>query len=148
METHSASHVIDCSVQPMIPETWEIRGNQIVSRFQGKLIWDPKKIRFHLDPAQYGDGTLKGYDLKEKLSGQPVLTANVLDYLLDHWLVYPEIIPLEWQEKVICFWGTIYNWFGHQDVLCLRWGNLGWCRDKCSLNEFWGAGRPAAVLEV
>lgn len=101
------SSVIDCSVQPMIPNGWSIHEeDQIASRFQGKLIWDAAEVGLHLDPAQADDGVIKGEDLRKKLEGQLVLPANVLDYSL---LAHPGLIPMDWKGKSVFFWGTIYR---------------------------------------
>jgi len=99
-------HIIDCSVQPMIPDGWRINPkDQIASRVSGELIWTPEQIRLHLDPAQEGDGVLKGDALQKKLDGQRVMPANVLDYLLAN----PALIPPDWKEQTVSFWGTVYS---------------------------------------
>lgn len=137
------SHVIDCSVQPMIPDGWEIRPeDQIASRFQGELLWSPDKIRLHLDPGHEGDAYLKGEGLKKKLEGQPVLPANVLDYLLAH----PALIPSDWKGKCVFFWGTVYRRAdGGACVRCLFCGNRLWDSNAYWLDGGWDRRDPAAV---
>ncbi|MEK7767713.1 MAG: hypothetical protein AAB368_15905 [bacterium] len=138
------THVIDCSVQPMIPTGWQINPkDQIASRFQGELVWSLEKIRLHLDPAQEGDGVLKGNALKKKLKGQPVLPANVLDWLLQH----PAFIPSDWRGKAIFFWGTVYRGSGGDlCVRCLCWGDRSWDWSGHWLSFDWDGRGPAAVL--
>ena len=136
---------IDCSVQPTIPRGWSIREeDQIASRFQGQLVWSPEKIRLHLDPGQENGGVLKGDALRKKLEGQPVLPANVGDYLLCH----PELIPSCWKGKCVFFW-TVYR--GSDGSLCVRFlywvgRSWGWVWGYDWLDDDWDGQRPAAVL--
>lgn len=136
--------IIDCSVQPMVPDGWRIdTKDQIASRFQGELIWSPKKIRLHFDPGQTGKGEVKGENLKVKLKGQPVLPANVVDCLLNH----PALIPPEWNRKFVFFWGTIYrDSDGRAFVWCLRRIDPDWYCDVRWLGANWSSFCPAAVL--
>lgn len=142
-EIRIVSHLIDCSAQPMIPEGWRIEPeDQIASRFQGELVWSPEKIRLHLDDAQK-TGTIVGNDLKKKLEGQLVLPANVLDYLIAH----PALIPLDWKEKAVFFWGTIYrNSVGSAYVRFLDWDGGRWCWSDDWLDNGWFGSIPSAVL--
>ncbi|MEK7766143.1 MAG: hypothetical protein AAB368_07885 [bacterium] len=137
-------NTIDCSVQPMIPNGWEIRPeDQIASRFRGELIWTPEKIRLHLDPGQADGGVLKGDDIRKRLEGQPVLPANVGDYLLAH----PVLIPSDWKGKYIYFWGTVFH--NSDNGLCVRylcWGARGWHWSNGWLDFGWRGQGPAAVL--
>ena len=142
-EIQILTHIIDCSVQPMIPEGWSIHEeDQIASRFQGELIWDAAKIGLHLDEAQT-KGSIVGDDLLKKLDGQPVLPVNVGDYLLNH----PALIPLDWKGKAIFFWGTVYRGSdGHLFVRCLSWADRRWLWSSYWLGYGWFGQRPAAVL--
>ncbi|TAK05350.1 hypothetical protein EPO33_05305 [Patescibacteria group bacterium] len=137
------SSIIDCSLQPMIPEGWSIREeDQIKSRFQGELIWSPEKIGLHLDEAQK-TGSIVGNELRKKLEGQPVLPAKVLDYLLAH----PALIPPDWKGKYVYFWGSVYRRSdGNASVRCLYWGDRGWYWLSYRLGHYWGHRDPGAVL--
>lgn len=96
---------IDCDVTPFNPRgKCEIRPeDQIASRVCGQVESDPAKIAL-IVPYLVHNIKISGYDLKKALEGKPVLSANVLDYLLGH----PVLIPESWKGKYICFWGTIY----------------------------------------
>ncbi|PIP34473.1 hypothetical protein COY54_00555 [Candidatus Falkowbacteria bacterium CG_4_10_14_0_8_um_filter_41_36] len=68
-------------------------------------------------------GSIKGDELRQELEGQRVLNVNVLDCLLAH----PDLIPEEWKEKYIFFFGTIYrNSRGNLFVRYLRWNGSEW----------------------
>jgi len=47
------------------------------------------------------------------------MNANVLDYLLAH----PELIPEDWKNKYVFFWGTIYRYSsgGLRSLPLLEW---------------------------
>lgn len=67
--------------------------------------------------------TSRATSFAKELEDQPVLNANVLDFLREH----PELIPDEWKGKFTFFWGTIYR---HRDgdlyVRCLYWDGGRW----------------------
>lgn len=142
-EINIVTHVIDCAAQPMIHRGWSIQPeDQIASRFQGELVWSPEKIRLHIDDAQT-KGMIVGNELLKKLEGQPVLPANVGDYLLDH----PALIPPDWKWKYTYFWGTLCrDPDGNLCVRCLRWDgrNWGWYGDQ--LGRHWRDQDSAALL--
>ena len=91
------------------------------------VTYDVSKMKLHLELEQQ-DGCINGNVLKERLKDKG-LSAKVLDYLLEH----PELIPEEWKEKCVFFWGTIYRytddrlyvrylcWFGSQWGWSCRW---------------------------
>jgi hypothetical protein len=64
---------------------------------------------------QTTDAYLSGYDLRRRLRTKPVLNANALDSVLKH----PRLIPSEWKNKQIYFWGTIYR--DLDDEQCVRY---------------------------
>lgn len=134
--------IIDLDTEPHIPEGWSIHlEDQITSRATGMLVWDPLKVKLHLDPAQEGDGGIKGTNLIKNLEGQPVLPANVLDYLLDH----PALIPSEWKGKDVYFWTVYRDEGGRLYVRCLYWNGGHW-RWLCScLDNGWDDQDPAAI---
>jgi len=86
-------HIIDCDANPYLPEGWkEVEYHKKGGMFE----WDPTKVRLHLSPNQQNNKTIKGHNLRKELEQEPVLNANVLDYLLAH----PEPIPEDWKEKL------------------------------------------------
>jgi len=114
-------HLIDCDANPFIPAGWSVEEH----KKGGPLKFDPSKISLYLSKKQK-KGSIEGNDLRKELANQPVLNANVLDYLLAH----PELIPEEWKGKAVFFWGTIYrNSDGSLYVRYLLWrgSEWGWC---------------------
>ena len=106
--------------------------------------FDAKQVELYLDPAQSG-GSILGHDLCKALKGEPVLNANVLD-----WLLLEEnqhLIPEEWKGKGIFFWGTIYCVRdGSLVVRCLRWYGDRWQSGWRWLGDRWCVSDPAASL--
>lgn len=137
-------HTIDCDVAPFLPKTWDIhKEDQIVSAVCGKLEWDTAQVKLYLAKNQRSGELINGWQIREKLKGQPVLNACVLDYLLKH----PELIPDEWKHKEVFFWGTIYrDAHGNLFVLCLRWVSKQWDWSGRWLNYDFNDSSPAAVL--
>lgn len=115
-EIKMIEHLIDCDVNPYVPDSWTVEEH----KKGGLWKWNPK-ISFYLSERQK-NGSLIGTDLRKELVNRPVLNANVLDWLLGH----SELIPEEWKDKVIFFWGTIYRVRGGN--LCVRY--LYW-RGSC-----------------
>ena len=131
-------HVIDCDANPHVPDGWKVESH----RKHGSLEWDLTKIQLYLSPEQQGEKRIEGNKLRKELENQPVLNANVLDYLLKH----PELIPEEWKKQYTFFWGTIYrSSAGNLYVRCLCWDGesriwlYGW------LEIGFDSGNPAAV---
>ena len=117
-------HVIDCDALPYIPNGWEVRPeDQLLNTVKGQLEWDPTKIAFYLSDGQKDGKVIKGEKLRKELGNQPILNANVLDFLLAH----PELIPEEWKSEYVFFWGTIYRYSGGRlNVRYLSWGGSRW----------------------
>lgn len=131
-------NLIDCGANPFCPSYWEVEEH----RKDGTLVWDPKKVRLHLDDAQRGEGRIGGHDLRKALKGKPVLNANVLDHLLKH----PHLIPREWKKKYVFFWGTVYrNRVGYLIVRYLYWDGDRWSWNGYWLGNEWYSVGPAVV---
>lgn len=131
--------IIDCDKKPKIPyKGWTIESH----KKGGKLEWNPDEIELYLDPAQKG-GYIEGNDLRKKLDGVTVLNACVLDYLLKH----QELIPEEWKEKYVYFWGTIFRHAGGRlFVEYLDWNGGGWSWLCSWLGHDWSDFSPVASL--
>lgn len=129
-------HLIDCDALPFIPD-----GVMVEKHIPGGLWKWNSKIPFYLSKKQK-NGTINGHDLRKELDGKPVLNANVLDYLLAH----PELIPEEWKNKYIFFWGTIYRSSGGGFyVRCLSWSGSRWGCSDGWLGRGFGSGSPVAL---
>ncbi len=138
--------VIDCDTAPHTPrDGWSV-AKHIPG---GQLIWDPSRITLYLSDSQL-QRRIKGTELSRELAEQPVLNANVLDYLIR----YPHLIPEEWKVDengntiYIYFFGTIYR--DPDDCLRVRYLYFRydhWRSDYGSLNVNWAAqNRAAAIL--
>ena len=70
------------------------------------------------------------------------MNANVLDYLLAH----PELIPEDWKNKYVFFWGTIYRY--SSGGLCVRylcWNGSKWRWDGNWLAHDFYSAYPAVL---
>ena len=130
-------NLIDCDVNPFIPDGWSVEEHKKGGMFK----FNPEKISLYLSKKQK-KGSIEGNNLRKELASQPVLNANVLDYLLAH----PELIPEEWKGKYIFFWGTIYRLSdGSLFVRYLRWHGSGWYWNYYWLDGGFFYGFPAAL---
>jgi hypothetical protein len=134
-------HVIDCDADPFVPEGWAVESHKKGGLFK----WDATKVKLYLSKNQKGDKYVQGHKLREELENQPVLNANVLDYLLAR----PELIPEEWKGKYVFFWGTVYRYSdGYLSVRCLCWGGGRWSWLHDWLGSSFYCDRPAACSQV
>ncbi len=138
--------VIDCDADPFTPSGWTVESHKKGGQFD----FDPAKVNLYLSPNQQGGKYIEGNKLRKELANQPVLNANVLDFLLKN----PRLIPEEWKKKdasdntrYIFFWGTIYrDSDGDFFVRYLCWGAGSWRSGPRWLDYGWHGGSPAAVL--
>ena len=134
-------HVIDCGADPFVPEGWAVESHKKGGLFK----WDASKVRLHLSKNQKGDKCIQGHKLREELANESVLNANILDYLL----VYPELIPEEWKDKYVFFWGTVYRSSGGDlCVPCLLWLGRRWHWFCYWLGGSFDCLSPAACSQV
>ena len=85
-EVKPIDHVIDLDAAPFIPDGWKVEKHQKGGSFK----WDPKKVSLYLSKQQKEGSSINGKDLQKKLGDEPVLNANVLDYLLANKHLIPE----------------------------------------------------------
>ena len=131
------THVIDCDANPYVPNNWKVE-EHIKG---GELRWNPDEVELYLCDKQKG-GTIEGNELRKLLKGKPVLNANVLDYLLAN----PQLIPEEWKDKAVFFWGTIYrNSHGLLYVRFLYWLDDRWFWNSDWLDFFFNDSNPAVL---
>ncbi len=108
------------------------------------------RIILHLSERQQNGKSLKGYELREELTGKPVLNANVLDALFEN----QHLIPEDWKKdengniRYIFFWGTIYRnpGTGNLCVRCLYFRVGSWYRNYGWFDSDWRGNAPAALL--
>jgi len=137
-EIVAVKHVVDLDADPFVPDGWTV----VEHAKGGQLEFDPAKVVLYLDEEQQNGGVIVGNQLHEKLKGQSVYNAKLLDFYLTH----PRLIPEDWKGKLVFFWGTIYrDSGGNLCVRCLIWDGDGWnwlCRWLG--NDFYDL-RPAVV---
>ncbi len=150
-------HIIDLDADPHIPIIAQLEFipknhpslsiSIIKHRRIGRLVWDPTKLWLYSAPNQTDSNPIYGDHLWERdLAYRHVLNANLLDYLL----VHQELIPEEWKNYEIYFWGTIYQIAfapPRSQVRCLRWSLDKWESQLRYLIQFWGSSMPAAILD-
>jgi len=143
--------IIDCDEAPHIPKGWEIRPeDQLPGAVGGLLKFDPSQILLHLEEGQEGGDGIFGDHLAERLSGKPLLKANVLDHLLANTNLIPESWKDDEQGRTRCiyFWGTIYRASdGDLYVRYLYWSDGQWCWDRDGWRDLvFDAQNSAAIL--
>lgn len=107
------------------------------------------KVILYLSERQRGGKWLKGHELREELTGKPVLNANLLDALYEN----PHLISEDWKKDeqgntcYIFFWGTIYrDATGYPYVRSLSFDDGAWSRRFSWLVLDWHGYDPASVL--
>ncbi|MDD3301285.1 MAG: hypothetical protein PHR57_00680 [Patescibacteria group bacterium] len=124
----------------MIPVRWKVVEHQKNGVFQ----WDPKKISLFVPEEQESD-SVSSKKLKEifKEKNVNVLNSNLLFFLEKH----QELIPEDWRNKAIIFWGTIYEAKGNRFyVLSLKWQIDRYAIDYMWVNWFFNKDEPSAIL--
>lgn len=129
--------IIDCDADPLVMTGWKVEEH----RKGGQFNFDSSEVRLYLSNSQWGRATINGHELRKELSEKPILNANVLDYLLAH----PQLIPDEWKEKAVFFWGTIYCSDESSFVRYLSWRGGMWAWNVLWLGHDWCGGEPAAL---
>jgi hypothetical protein len=139
--------VIDCDADPFVIAGWTVEEH----KRDGQFTFDPSQIELYLDDSQKRGSYIVGDKLRQRLADEPVLNANVLDYLLAN----PNLIPDDWKaDKAgntrysIFFWGTVYNplRYGSLCVRYLHWNGIMWDWGFNLLSWDWCGDYPAAVL--
>src|SRR3989344_6007829 len=140
----TSGNIIDCDADPFVPDGWKVEEH----KKGGQIDFDPAQVLFHLSTGQMGDKSIKGNELRKELADEPVLNANVLDYLLAH----SDLIPEEWKTDTkgntcyIFFWGTIYRYSdGRLCVRYLFWNDGRWDWGRSWLDDYWFSLDPAAL---
>jgi hypothetical protein len=98
--------IINCDIDPYVPN---VRWTVVEHQKGGLFDWNPSQVELYLtDNQKKGERgrRVEGNALKEELKGKPVLNANVLDFLLKN----KSLIPEDWWNKRVFFWGTIYEY--------------------------------------
>ena len=130
-------HIINLAKKPFCPKDWtvetHIKGDE-------DFEWNVSKVELFLSEKQKENYQV-GVELQKEIINP--FNANLLDYLLEH----TELIPLEYKDKYVFFWGTIYRHaYGILCVRCLRWSGGRWFWSYHWLGNDFHVNDPAAVL--
>ncbi len=121
-----------------------------VQKRKDGLYVNGRKVVLYLSERQKGGKTLKGYELREELTGKPVLNANLLDALYENL----HLIPEDWKKDAAGNTLLIYFWdsgFRNPDTVSLYVRYLffhdgSWNRLCDWLGHGWHVRHPAALL--
>lgn len=137
-------HIIDCDARPFEPSGLMAapESEQLSGRVRGQFVVSSGAIKLHLSTNQQDGKYIVGRELRKELANEPVLPANVLDWLLAN----PHLIPEEWKGEVVFFWGTIYRVAnGSLCVRCLYFHVGAWHSGYDWLDDVWSGYDPAAL---
>lgn len=151
-EIKTNHHVINCDADPRpVP----FRSGLCIEKHckAGFLKWEPDKISIYLSEQQKNGENVEGNEFCKDIEKMPVLNANVLDYLLEN----TQLIPEEWKDKLVFFWGTIYQqsagslWPNQETadkfVRYLSWEEGKWCNKYYRIRFGFSNMHYAAVLK-
>lgn len=139
IEMSTVVHVIDCDENPKSLDGCEIEEH----KKGGQLEWNPDEIKLWLVDGQE-ENPVGAHELRAKLQDQKLLNANVLYYLLEN----SYLIPIEWQNKQVFFWGTIYRSSnGISYVLSMYWSCGYWSKNMLPIikGRYWDNRSPAII---
>ncbi len=142
---------INCDARALIPKELSLKKNKMIPvrwkvvehQKNGVFHWDPKKVHLFVSKDQKVDSvSSKKLQKTFKRKKINVLNANFLDFLVKH----QELIPADWKDEVVVFWGTIYQ--GINERLYVR--TLEWQIDRYVSSYMWvacyfGQHEPAAI---
>jgi len=140
MAEGSTQHIIECDTEPSALQEMRVVVHQECEKFE----WDPTKVWLFWSGRQKTKH-IAGSLLRKELEQKPVLNAYALDYLLE----YQELIPAEWKDMCVFFWGTIYRLVGSHNELYVRyiaWREGGWVTDYRLAGVFFDESTPAAMF--
>ncbi|MGA2351287.1 MAG: hypothetical protein ABSF70_12710 [Terracidiphilus sp.] len=150
------SYGIDLDADPVfVPNGFEV----VEHRKGGFVAWTPHKPQFELYlPESQRKGIVEGAKVLEELEkfDGTIVNANALDFLIDHVVDFPWIIPDAWKNvdlqrtKHILFWGTKYLYDGSLCVRSLDWSadarERVWRSGYCWIENRLNSQFPAAMM--
>lgn len=110
-EIRLKEYLIDCNQTPFIPDGLFI----VEHRKFGVFKLNPSYTKLDLSRKKK-NMSIMGTDMRKHLSKKWVMNANILDFVIEN----PDLVPENWKNKIIYFWGTIYGTSnGDLHVACL-----------------------------
>jgi hypothetical protein len=139
----SRSQYINFNTDPSIPQGFRTRKvDQIVTRVQGEWNFASNSTNLYLSKRQKDGQDIRGYDLLNELKGKSVIGVHLSDYIKNDFY----LIPPEWIDMTIFFWGTIYrNWDDQLYVFYLYWDGNAIYRGYRWLGQLWDCNMPAVI---
>lgn len=132
------SNFIDLDAAPFIPHNLKL----VEHKKGGIWSWDQEGLCFYHEEQNRRQVT--GNGLHPYINNLSVLNANALNFILHRsWLV-----PEKWKNKVICFWGTIYNGGKGHCVRFLSWDGFKWVEGLFWLDDVLGPNHAAALKQI
>lgn len=148
--------MVNLGVLPKLPfdgATVEWHRGEVWVRVQKRrdgLYVNGRKVVLYLSERQKCGKVIKGHELRDELTGKPVLNANLLDALFENTHLIPEDFKRDADGNIIFiyFWDSGFRspGFVHLCVRCLFFGDGSWRRSYDWLDHVWAGLRPAALL--
>jgi len=137
-------HLIDCEANPILPEGWTI-----IRHYKfGIVKWNIDNVSLYVVPKlQEKRNKIRGYDIRDATEGRFALNINAMKYLLRRQCLIPE----NWRDKAIVFWGTIAR--DHKrfpQVFYMYWDTESkrWKRSFAWVGAEFDKDNPAILLKV
>ena len=101
----STNLIVDFDASPLAYRNLKV----VEHKKAGKWRFEPSQLELHFCKSQQEVGYCNPASrVYSELATEPVVNANLLDF----YLLHKDLIPQEWKNQSIYFWGTIYS---HQD---------------------------------
>lgn len=150
--TTGGKDILDTDARPRIPDVFGCRHHlgrgtmALEKRADGKLYADDREVFRRLSESQKAGKVADGHVVWQELGAESVLNATFGEYLFDN----PQIIPDEYKEGIIYFWGTIFYTLGKDKeewVAYLQWVNNDWRLSYAPLDVIWEKDDFSAELK-
>ena len=146
-------YVVDLDAAPFTPDGWRVlshkQGGQWKYDATKVVLYESERLSVDWSRDDYPP-RVDGIKLYQELESQMVMNANLLDFYLAH----PHLIPENWGNRHVFFWGTIYYAGPDESIIpcnfngvrCLYWKCGEWRSYHRWLDESWGLLEPAVLL--
>ncbi|MFZ4648015.1 MAG: hypothetical protein ACOYMB_00050 [Patescibacteria group bacterium] len=127
---------VDLCANPFTPEFWS------AEEHQSQGFWELNLNKISL----YVTEKICSWDeWRNELIGKPMFNVN----LLDHFLMYKELIPEAWKKIKVFFAGTIYRYFGSDlRIRFLYWDGFDWQWDFAWVKDIFDSNCHVALIKI